>query len=182
MRTKSTEPLHLRLSNEQFGKVRGILSQMEEYPSKYLASDCIVRSGLTMVLIPMLCKAYRESEGKNTNELHSADKCFMKAIAKIHEAYKEKLTFTELAKIANLSRSAFVKRFTELCKIPPSEYLMKRRLEAVEYRLLNTSSSIGEIAYETGFYDAAHLNKAFIAHKKISPTAFRKLCSSECKK
>ena len=93
----------------------------------------------------------------------------MKAIAKIHEAYKEKLTFTELAKIANLSRSAFVKRFTELCKIPPSEYLMKRRLEAVEYRLLNTSSSIGEIAYETGFYDAAHLNKAFIAHKKISP-------------
>ena len=130
-----------------------------------------------MVLIPLLCKAYSESESleKRNGELPLADECFMKAISKIHESYKEKLTVAELAKIANLSRSAFVRKFTELCKIPPSEYLNRRRLEAAEYMLIHTASSVGEIAFETGFYDASHLNKSFIAQNGISPTAFRKM-------
>ena len=177
MRTKSKKPLHLRLCNERFEKVRALLSQMEEYPDTSLASDCLARSGLTMVLIPMLCKAYSESESleKRNGELPLADECFMKAISKIHESYKEKLTVSELAKIANLSRSAFVRKFTELCKLPPSEYLTRRRLEAAEYMLMHTASSVGEIAFETGFYDASHLNKSFIAQNGISPTAFRKM-------
>ena len=177
MRTKSKKALYLHLSDERFGKVRALLSQMEEYPDTALASDCLARSGLTMVLIPMLCKAYSESESHNgrDGELKRADECFMKAISKIHESYKEKLTVAELAKIANLSRSAFVRKFTELCKLPPSEYLTRRRLEAAEYMLLHTASSVGEVAFETGFYDASHLNKSFIAQNGISPTAFRKL-------
>ena len=183
MRTKSKKPLHLHLSDEKFAKVRALLSQMEEYPDTALASDCLARSGLTMVLIPMLCKAYSEIEKSNnqSKELRHADECFMKAISKIHECYNEKLTVGELSRIANLSRSAFVRRFTEICKIPPSEYLTNRRIEVAEYMLLNTALSIAEIAFETGFYDASHLNKSFMAQKGISPTAFRKINSGESK-
>ncbi|MBE6536534.1 MAG: helix-turn-helix domain-containing protein [Ruminococcaceae bacterium] len=179
MRTTSKKPLHLRLSDERFAKVRALLSQMEEYPNWTLASDCLARSGLAMVLIPLLCKAYSEieSEKKEKNALQHSDESFMKAISKIHECYNEKLTVNDLAKIANLSRSAFVKKFTEICKLPPSEYLMKRRLEAAEYMLLNTALSIAEIAYDSGFYDASHLNKSFVREKGISPKAFRKLHS-----
>ena len=184
MRTKSKNPLHLRLSEERFSKIRALLSQMEEYPNTTLASDCLARSGLTMVLIPLLCKAYNESENKNlnSNDLLHADEYFMKSISKIHECYNEKLTVTELAKIANLSRSAFVKKFTEICKIPPSDYITKRRLEAAEYMLLNTSLSIGKIAFDVGFYDASHLNKLFLAQKGMSPSTFRKLNSNGNKK
>ena len=183
MRTKSKKPLHLRLSDERFEKVRSLLSQMEEYPDINLASDCLARSGLAMVLIPMLCKAYSESDGTigAAGELRRADECFMKAISKMHESYKEKLTVAELAKIANLSRSAFVRKFTELCKLPPSEYLTKRRLEAAEYMLLHTAHSVRDIAFECGFYDASHLNKAFIAENGISPNAFRKMQSGDGK-
>ena len=176
MRTKSKKPLHLKLSNERFDKVRSLLSQMEEYPDTALASDCLARSGLTIVLISILCRAYSEIESENEGcmDLKREDECFMKAISKIHECYKEKLSVAELAKIANLSRSAFVKRFTEICKLAPSEYLMKRRLESAEYLLLNTGLSIAEVAFETGFYDASHLNKSFLRYKGLSPSAFRK--------
>ena len=148
---------------------------MEDYPDTSLASDCIARSGLTMVLITMLCRAYSESESKSkeSDELRHADEYFMKSITKIHECYKEKLTVEELAKIAKLSRSAFVRKFTDLCKLSPSEYLTNKRLEVAEYLLLNTALSVGDIAFETGFYDASHLNKTFISHKGISPSAFR---------
>ncbi len=183
MRAKSKKPLHLKLSDEHFAKVRALLSQMEEYPDTTLASDCLARSGLTMVLIPMLCKAYNETSLKmgETNKLQHADECFMKAISKIHECYNEKITIAELAKIANLSRSAFVRKFTDICKLPPSEYITKRRLEAAEYMLLNSALSIGEIAFETGFYDASHLNKSFAAQRGLSPSAFRKQHSANTK-
>lgn len=174
MRAKLKKPLHLRLSDEKFEKVRALLSEMEEYPDKNLASDCLSRSGLAMVLISMLCKAYSESESHGAESRRKRDECFMKAISKIHEAYGEKLTVSELAAIANLSRSAFVRKFTEICGLPPSEYITKRRLEAAENMLLNTALSIGDIAYETGFYDAAHLSKVFTSEKGISPSAFRK--------
>lgn len=177
MRTKSKKPLHLRLSDERFAKVRALLSQMEEYPNTSLASDCLARSGLAMVLIPMLCEAYSKSAAAASSDLQEGDESFMKAISKIHESYDEKLTVSELAKIANLSRSAFVRKFTEICKLPPSEYLTRRRIEAAEYLLLNTALSVGEIALETGFYDASHLNKSFITQKGISPNAFRKINS-----
>ena len=84
------------------------------------------------------------------------------------------MTVTELAKTANLSKSAFVKRFKQVCKVPPSEYLLKRRIEAVEYKLANTALSIGEIAAQTGFYDASHLNKSFIAENGVTAAAYRK--------
>ena len=48
MRTQSKKPLHLRLNDERFAKVRALLSQMEEYSDTTLASDCLARSGLTM--------------------------------------------------------------------------------------------------------------------------------------
>ncbi|MBE6635705.1 MAG: helix-turn-helix transcriptional regulator [Ruminococcaceae bacterium] len=184
MRARSKKPMHLHLSGENFARVCALLSQMEEYSDTSLPSDCLARSGLTMVLISMLCRAYSEiaGEGGGNSKLRRADECFMKAISRIHECYKEKLTVSELAAIANLSRSAFVKKFTELCKLPPSEYLMRRRLEAAEYMLLNTALSIGEIAFECGFYDASHLNKAFIAEKGESPASFRKLHSTESKR
>ena len=183
MRTKSKKPLHLRLSDERFEKVRALLSQMEEYKDTSSASDSLARSGLTMVLISLLCKSYSESVNipGTTNKLQHTDECFMKAISKIHECYYEKLTVTELAKIANLSRSAFVKRFAELCKIPPSEYITKIRLEAAEYLLLNTALSIGEIAFEVGFYDASHLNKTFTTQMGLSPTAYRKEHTTDSK-
>lgn len=181
MRTKSKKPLHLRLSNEHFSKIRALLSQMEEYSDTASPSDCLARSGLTMVLITLLCKAYSEYERNTDNQLQNTDESFMKAISKIHESYSEKLTVSDLAKIANLSRSAFVKKFTELCKIPPSQYLTNRRIESAEYMLLNTALSIGEIAFETGFYDASHLNKTFVAYKGISPNAFRKQNSNDNK-
>ena len=174
IRTRSKKPLYLRLSDEKFSKVENLLNQMLEYPDSQSVSDSLARSGLTMVLIPMLCKAYSENEKSLNKEISNDDEAFMKAIATIHEHYNEKLTVDSLAKTARLSRSCFVRKFTELCKLPPSEYIMRRRIEAAEYMLQNSASSIGDIAFETGFYDASHFNKAFFAYKGCSPAEYRK--------
>ena len=150
---------------------------MEEYSDNQSPSDAIARNGLAMVVISLLCKAYSEKKSETNDNALKADEAFMKAISAIHERFSEKLTVSELAQIAHLSRSSFVSKFTELCKMPPSKYIMRCRLEAAEHMLLNSGASIVDIAFETGFYDVSHLNKAFLAYKGFSPAAFRKMHS-----
>ena len=98
----------------------------------------------------------------------------MHAISMIHERYYDKLTISELSKVARLSRSLFIKRFKEICGVPPLEYITRQRIEAAEYMLLNTAFSISEISYKCGFYDSSHFSKMFAAKNGITPSDYRK--------
>lgn len=98
----------------------------------------------------------------------------MRAISTIHEKYHEKITIDQLSKIANLSRSAFIKKFNKICKIPPSTYIIKTRIEVAKNMLINTKYSINDISYRTGFYDTPHFVRYFEKEVGISPANYRK--------
>ena len=119
-----------------------------------------------------MCKAYTENNKLNIRK--NSDSLFVNAISYIHENYHKKITIDELAKISHLSRSSFVHKFKEICKMTPLEYITKRRIESAEYMLLNTKFSLLDIAFKCGFYDAAHFFRTFSAYKGISPSAYRK--------
>ena len=74
----------------------------------------------------------------------------------IHERYYDKLTIADLAKATKLSRSLFIKKFKQICGLPPLEYITVKRIEAAEQMLLNTNLSIMDIAIKCGFYDSSH--------------------------
>ena len=56
----------------------------------------------------------------------------------------------------------------------PLEYITKKRIEVAEAMLKNTSFSVLDIAFKTGFYDASHFSKVFTAKNGVSPTVYRK--------
>jgi transcriptional regulator GlxA family with amidase domain len=99
---------------------------------------------------------------------------FMRVLSTIYEKYNEKLTISDLAKQANLSRSMFIQKFKEICKMSPGEYILERRLDVAQYMLLNTGHSLSEIAFRTGFYDSAHFSRLFFKKNGISPSLYRK--------
>lgn len=173
MRAKAKKPLHLRLSEDQFQGVRAVLDEMLLYRRAKDVSDYLIRNSLTIVLISLLCKLYTETAKSTESAVSKNDEAFMRAISMIHERYYEKLTITELAETALLSRSAFIRKFREVCNMPPSEYITRRRLEAAEYMLTHTEFSIFEISLKTGFYDASHFNKIFTAQEGCSPSDYR---------
>ena len=98
----------------------------------------------------------------------------MQAISMIHEHYNDKITISNLAKIARLSRSVFIKKFKEICGLPPLEYITVKRIEAAEQMLANTQLSILEISFKCGFYDSSHFAKKFMKKNGISPYEYRK--------
>lgn len=177
MRAQTKNPLHLHLDKEQFGKVYKMLLESLDYQRFQDSFDAVMRSSYCMMIITTLCKVYHE---QSSNEVHNnaiSDRLFMRVISMIHENYYEKLTINDLAKAANLSRSIFIKRFKEICGLPPLEYITVKRIEAAEQMLANTKLSILEISFKCGFYDSSHFAKKFIKKNGISPYEYRKKLS-----
>ena len=179
MRGKVNDALHLRLTDEQFDMLDSILKQTLNHRNQLDLFDSLARKGFAMVLIAFLCKVYSQNAGSADKSKTKNDEAFLKTISYIHENYFEKISIDTLAKISNLSRSTFLRKFNDVCKMSPSEYIIDRRIQAAEYMLLNTSDSILNIAFKCGFYDAPHFAKIFTKKRGISPTQYREKKNSQ---
>ncbi len=172
MRGKTASPLHLTLSQGALSSTLKILGEIAHYQKYDDPVECLIRSNFAMVTIGLLCNAYTINTPQS-DHLSTEDRALMESISYIHGHYYKKITIEDLTKIAHISRSTYIKKFKEICKMTPSEYITKIRLESASVMLLNTEHSIAEIAYRTGFYDASHFTKAFTALYHASPVAYR---------
>lgn len=172
MRGKTSYPLYLTLSKEQLKPTLNILFEISRYTNYSDPAECLIRSNLAMASIGLLCNAY-SMENPNADMTLSEEHAMMESISYIHEKYFEKITIENLLQIAHMSRTSYIKKFKEICKLSPAEYITKIRIESASVMLVNTSLNVSEIAYKTGFYDASHFTKAFTNVYHISPTLYR---------
>ena len=172
MRGKTTYPLHLTLSREELNLTIDILSKIAKYTDYNNPIESLIRSNLAMASIALLCDAYA-TNNPNSDMTQSEEHALMESISYIHEKYYEKITIETLLQIAHMSRTSYIKKFKEICKMSPATYITKVRIESAAVMILNTSLSVSEIAYRTGFYDASHLTKTFEATYNTSPMSYR---------
>ena len=83
------------------------------------------------------------------------------------------LSLTELAKLNGCSLATFKRRFNKYFDQAPARYFLQKKLEKSYQLLVIKSKSISEIAYECGFENANHFNKAFKKHYGFTPTHLR---------
>ncbi len=172
MRGISTSQLFLSLTLNQLHEILPLLDESLRYTVPTTPFDALISNSLVNAILAILCRFYEENHPTDQNA--TSDAALLRTISMIHEKYYEKFTLEQLAKMAQLSRSSFIKRFNEICHMPPLEYINKLRLEAAEDMLVNTNAAILQIAEHTGFYDSAHFSKAFNAKNGMSPGQFRK--------
>ena len=172
MRGKTKYPLHLTLSKEILNPTLNILLEISRYNDFSDPSECLIRNNLAMASIGLLCNAYSRSN-PNLDFSLSEEHAMMESISYIHERYFEKITIEHLFQIAHMSRSSYIKKFKEICKMSPASYITKVRIDSASIMLLNTSLSVSEIAFKNGFYDASHFTKTFENIYGISPVAYR---------
>lgn len=95
-------------------------------------------------------------------------------LAYIQAHFGEKLTVSRIARAVGLSPTYFSAFFLRHFCQHFSAYLLHYRLEQAEALLMSTSSSVSDIALQTGFSSASHLIALFKREKGITPMAFRK--------
>ncbi|MEJ2763415.1 helix-turn-helix domain-containing protein [Photobacterium sp. MCCC 1A19761] len=101
---------------------------------------------------------------------HSLQPLLQWAEARLAEA----ITVTELARRSAMSPRTLHRRFLEQLGIPPTTWLLQRRIHLARQLLESTHRSIEQVAGESGMGSAANLRKQFLQVVGTSPSAYRK--------
>lgn len=96
------------------------------------------------------------------------------AVAYIDDHFREKLSIEALARVSNMSRSAFRRAFASIMETTPGAYITTIRINKARKLLSETNKTISDIAEECGFYDQSHFTKAFIRLRRQSPGEYRR--------
>jgi AraC-like DNA-binding protein len=90
----------------------------------------------------------------------------------IHARYADDLRLDELAGVACLSKSYFIRAFRHHVGISPYAYLLQVRLNQAK-TLLQNGVSATEVAHQTGFFDQSHFTRYFKRFLGITPAQYQ---------
>ena len=96
------------------------------------------------------------------------------ALSAIHRDPGHDWTVEELARVCNLSRSAFAARFVARVGKPPATYLVHVRLDAATGLLRDTSLAVTVIAKKVGYTSEAAFSRAFKNRYGTPPARWRR--------
>lgn len=96
------------------------------------------------------------------------------AVEFMHRNLSEKLSVTELARVARLSVSQFARVFKGELGVAPIEYLQELRLLRARRLLRENELTITEVALSCGFNSSSYFSRCFLARFATSPSSFRR--------
>jgi len=96
-----------------------------------------------------------------------------KVIDFINEHFKEEIRLQELADITGMSPSSFSRFFKLRTSKSISDYIIDVRLGYAARKLADSTMSILEICYTSGFNNISYFNRIFKKKKGCTPTEFR---------
>jgi transcriptional regulator GlxA family with amidase domain len=91
----------------------------------------------------------------------------------IADQYTQPLTLGDIARAAGVSRQHLLKLCWKSGKPTPMQQLYNKRLEIAADLLLQTGSSVGEIAERCGFVNVFHFSRKFKEAYHRSPLTWR---------
>ena len=87
--------------------------------------------------------------------------------------YGKKIAVKDMAKLANMSESNYIRLFKKEAGMAPMEYLIKLRLDKAKKLLRTGSKTITEISLQCGFSSTSHFSSSFSKHLGITPSEYQ---------
>jgi AraC-like DNA-binding protein len=87
--------------------------------------------------------------------------------------YHKNISLPRIAKLFKYSHDYLSTSFKKYTGLPLMKYINMIRIETAKNKLINTSDSIKEIAFATGFKDEKNFYKRFKQMERISPGKYR---------
>jgi AraC-like DNA-binding protein len=130
---------------------------------------------LADILIIQAIRSWLDSATDNDQGWLSAlrDKQIGKALAAIHRNPEKKWSVAALAEKANMSRSGFSARFTELVGYSAMRYVTRWRMLIARTQLAETSEPLVVFAERFGYQSEAAFCRAFKRELGVSPGSVR---------
>ncbi len=103
---------------------------------------------------------------------------FLDVLQYIDENLSNKISVNILAEIMKLNPVYFSNLFNKTLGMPPSQYIINKRLQKSQSMLANTNISIKKIAFECGFSDEFYFCKIFKQRTGETPGEYRRLLTN----
>ena len=111
------------------------------------------------------------STGTSAIDIHSELGVPLKAM---HARFAENIRVTELAKLANLSVSAFERKFKKQLHMTPRQYIRHLRVHDACYKLSHSYESLSSISAVCGYVDQSRFSREFSRITNETPLQYRK--------
>ena len=109
----------------------------------------------------------------------SAQERVAATVARVQQDFQSSIRVPELAAAAGLSVTHFTALFREQTGYPPTDYLIRVRVQRGAHLLATSLSSIGDIATLSGFADSFYFTRCFKRIMGCSPRAYREAISGQ---
>lgn len=106
-------------------------------------------------------------------EVASDSKRILKVKNYIDNHYQDEMSLDILADLVGMAPTAFSRYFKQRTGKNLSEYIVDIRLGHAARRLVDTSDTVAEICWTTGFNTLSNFNRLFRKRKGCNPTEFR---------
>lgn len=146
-----------------------LLETSQLWEEQSFGYELLVRSNLTRMMALLLARAEYEPCGRPDHKM-----ALTKGILNfIHENYRSRITLDDMADHMHISGAHICRIFKEVSGMSPFVYLNRYRIMQSTDMLLNTDSSISEIALSCGFHNSSYFNKMFLRFMNCTPTQYR---------
>lgn len=109
-----------------------------------------------------------------TTGIQNESKSINNGINFIKNHYRENITFDDLLKSTNYSKSHFIRLFKSATGMNYTDYLNKYRVEKACRDLIFTNKNVTEIATENGFNNIQYFSKIFKKYMECTPKQYQK--------
>lgn len=161
----------LNLNPEEFSSIKKFIDQLyDEYTKKQEGWKDAVFSGFCGLCIAC-SRLYKTERAKNKNDFFKlAD-----VAAYIENNFSSQITTEQLSEISGYSQRQFLRVFKSTFSETPNNYITKLRIKKAKKLLESADISIGEIAWECGYYDQNYFSRIFRKHTGMSPSVYQSM-------
>lgn len=182
IRMESNEQLFLKLSEEQFRKLLPEFDELNLLRNSKNNCDSLISTAKSLYLISIfsrLISEYHSSTLKEKTGKNIYATAILRTMEYMQENLGEKIALDDLARLANMSRSTYIRHFKNICNCSPNDYLIEVKIAKACELLRSGDMSIADVAQTCGFFDSSHLGQLFLRSKKCTPSEFRKAAQVE---
>jgi transcriptional regulator GlxA family with amidase domain len=103
-----------------------------------------------------------------------ADPRVARAVSLMEQHVSRPISLRDIAEKLNTSERQLERAFRRTLSMPPSRYFRRLRLTHGRWLLVNTRSSISQIAFDCGFSDNSHFTRSFQEEFGVAPRQLRR--------